>query len=321
MKRYLLALTAFVFVLAGSVSAKDLSDLRFNKNGEFKIVQFTDTHYVPGNPKSYIAIERIHDVLNHEKPDLVVLTGDIIYSQPAEEGIRAVLGAISEHNVPFVITFGNHDHEFLLSNAQLYDIARTIPNNILPDRGEVESPDFSLPVKSADGKTAAVLYCFDSHGSLPGKQGYAPLKHEQVTQYMATSKAYTEANGGKPLPALAFMHVPLPEYKEACAKENSRLYGHRWEAVCSSNFNAGMFNAMYLCKDVMGVFVGHDHDNDYTVMHHGILLAYGRYTGGDTVYNHLPNGARVIVLKEGKRSFETWITLKDGERELKMVVN
>lgn len=30
----------------------------------------------------------------------------------------------------------------------------------------------------------------------------------------------------------------------------------------------------------------------------GILLAYGRFTGGNTEYNHLPNGARVIVMKE-----------------------
>lgn len=56
-----------------------------------------------------------------------------------------------------------------------------------------------------------------------------------------------------------------------------------------------------------GIFVGHDHDDDYAVMWHGILLAYGRYTGGDTVYNNLPNGARVIELTEGKKGFRTWI--------------
>ena len=43
----------------------------------------------------------------------------------------------------------------------------------------------------------------------------------------------------------------------------------------------------------------------------GILLSYGRYTGGDTVYNHLENGARVILLHEGG-SLVTWVTLKGG---------
>ena len=31
--------------------------------------------------------------------------------------------------------------------------------------------------------------------------------------------------------------------------------------------------------------------------------------------NHLPNGARVIVLKEGKREFSSWIRVRTGEIE------
>ena len=54
-------------------------------------------------------------------------------------------------------------------------------------------------------------------------------------------------------------------------------------------------------------------------MWHGILLAYGRYTGGNTVYNHLSNGARVILMKEGARTFQTWIRLKGGEIKDKTV--
>ena len=73
-----------------------------------------------------------------------------------------------------------------------------------------------------------------------------------------------------------------------------------------------MFAAMKESGDVMGMFVGHDHDNDYAVMWKGILLAYGRFTGGNTEYNHLPNGARIIVLDEGARTFTSWIRQKDG---------
>ena len=56
-----------------------------------------------------------------------------------------------------------------------------------------------------------------------------------------------------------------------------------------------------------------DSDDDYAVFWKGILLAYGRYTGGDTVYNNLSNGARVIEMTEGSTNFRTWIRLKDGE--------
>lgn len=67
--------------------------------------------------------------------------------------------------------------------------------------------------------------------------------------------------------------------------------------------------------DIEAIFVGHDHDNDYAVMWQGVLLAYGRYTGGNTVYNNLPNGARVIELTEGVQGFRTWIRTANNQIE------
>ena len=62
-------------------------------------------------------------------------------------------------------------------------------------------------------------------------------------------------------------------------------------------------------------FVGHDHVNDYVVDWKGILLCYGRFTGGNTVYHDIPggNGARVIELTQGVRSFKTWERLEGGK--------
>ncbi len=111
---------------------------------------------------------------------------------------------------------------------------------------------------------------------------------------------------------MAFFHIPLPEYAAAASSEDAQLYGIRREKSCPSLLNSGMFTAMKQAGDVMGTFVGHDHNNDYVVSWHGILLAYGRYSGGATVYNDLPNGARVIELKEGERGFRTWIRTASG---------
>ena len=115
------------------------------------------------------------------------------------------------------------------------------------------------------------------------------------------------------MPALAFFHIPLPEYNQAAADENAILVGTRMEKACAPVLNTGMFAAMKQQKDVVAVFVGHDHDNDYVVDWKGILLGYGRYTGGNTVYNDLPNGARVIEMTEGKRSVDTWVRLENGQ--------
>lgn len=291
-------------------------DLKFNKDGKFKIVQFTDVHFKYGIPASDVALERISQVLDEEKPDLVIFTGDVVYAAPADKGMQAVLEQVSKRKLPFVVTFGNHDDEQGMTREQLYDIIRQVPGNLLPDRGTASSPDYVLAVKSSatPRKEAAVLYCMDSRSYSPLKdvKGYAWFTSDQINWYRNQSTAFTTKNGGQPLPALAFFHIPLPEYNEAAKDENAIFRGTRMEEACAPKMNTGMFAAMKEKGDVMGMFVGHDHDNDYAVMWKDILLAYGRYTGGNTVYNHLPNGARIIVLDEGTRTFTSWIRQKDG---------
>lgn len=307
-------LLAFVLLFVSTICFAQKSELKFNKEGKFKIVQFTDVHFKYGNPASDIALERIAEVLETERPDLVVFTGDVIYATPADKGMRQVLELVAKYKLPFVLTFGNHDDEQKMTRTELYDIIRTIPGNLLPDRGKVASPDYVLTVKSSTDskKDASVLYCMDSHSYSPLKEigGYNWLTFDQIAWYRQQSATFTEKNGGQPLPSLAFFHIPLPEYNMAASDENAIFRGTRMEAACAPKLNTGMFAAMKEAGDVMGVFVGHDHDNDYAVMWKNILLAYGRYTGGNTVYNHLPNGARVIELNEGSRSFTTWIRVK-----------
>lgn len=76
-----------------------------------------------------------------------------------------------------------------------------------------------------------------------------------------------------------------------------------------------MFAAMRQNNDIIGIFTGHDHNNDYIGVLHNIALAYGRYSGGNTVYNNLgKNGCRVIELQEGEKSFTTYIYILGGER-------
>lgn len=282
--------------------------LRFKK-GLFKIVQITDLHYKLGVKASEQGLACVREMVQTEKPDLVVVTGDIIYSAPADSTLSVVLKTFAKLGVPFCMTFGNHDYDFKTPAVALYNQMQKTPNCVMPVL-QGKNTDYSLSILSSNGKrTAAVLYCIDTHNkpAIGGIGGYQWISHNQITWYRQRSTVYKQKNGGKPVPSLAFLHIPLPEFNYATANTQCPMYGSRLERAYSPSINSGMFASIKEMGDIMGVFCGHDHDNDYAVSYFNVLLAHGRFSGGNTEYNHLKRGARVIVLKEGKREFDTWI--------------
>ena len=301
------------------ISPMKSQDLKFGEDKKFKIVQFTDVHWKADSIASEEAGERMSEVLDAEKPDLVIFTGDVIFGKPADKSMQRALEPTIKRGIPFAVTFGNHDDELGMSRKELYDFIKDMPGNLTSTvEGLSGVTNFILPVKASDGsKDAALLYVFDSHSyaTLKGIKGYGWIKHDQVQWYIDESKKFTEANGGTPLTALSFFHIPLPEFHEAVQNEGSFLIGTRKEKACAPEINTGLFAAMKETGDVLGVFVGHDHVNDYAVSWKGIMLCYGRFTGGKTVYHDMPggNGARIIELTEGVRQFRSWIRLKDGQ--------
>lgn len=297
------------------------SKLKFNADGNFKIVQFTDVHYkVDDQANSQVALDRMNEVLDTEKPDFVMFTGDIVVSNESFKGWDTVLEVCIRRNIPYAVVFGNHDDEYDHTRTELYDYIAKKQGCLMPVRITEGAPDYALTVKSSKNgnKDAAVFYCMDSHSytSIKSVPGYDWIKLDQLIWYREQSCKFTKQNGGEPVPALAFFHIAIPEYRDALMEEKNRVFGVRGEGVACPTTNSGFFTIVKECGDVMGIFVGHDHDNDYAVAYKEVLLAYGRYTGGNTVYNDLDsNGARVIVLKEGKRQFDTYIRIANGETE------
>ena len=109
-----------------------------------------------------------------------------------------------------------------------------------------------------------------------------------------------------------FFHIPLPEYEKV--RNQKSTIGSTVEEVCSPMLNSGLFTSFVEMGDVKGVFVGHDHNDDFAGTLAGICLCYGRKTGYVAAYKEvLERGARVIVLEEGKESFNTWIRTLAGK--------
>lgn len=321
MKRFTVII-AFLLLLCVSAWSQAKPSLKYNKDGKFKIAQFTDFHYISGDARSKRALDCLNSVLDSEKPDFVVITGDIVYSGEVEKAINEITRPIVSRGVPFSITFGNHDHQFDRKLTQIYDQVQAMPLAVMPERGDSNSLDYTVELRSADDSHIAnVFYCIYSHAKTrhKGVGRYDWIYPDQVMWYLDNSRQYTAENKGKPIPSLLFTHIPLMEYRYAEADDKIPLFGHNLERICCPELNSGLFTALYDEGDVMGIFCGHDHDNDFATVYNGVLLAYGRFSGGDTEYNHLPqSGTRMIELSEDKRDFRTWIRLADGSVEQTM---
>lgn len=289
------------------------SDLKF-RDGKFKIVQLTDLHWVESDSyklKNDSTCHLIREVIRIEDPDLVVLTGDVVVSWNAKKGWEKLTKIFGETKTPFVVTFGNHDEETDMNNAQILDYLCTRPYNLTYDaeKGLSGSGNCMLTIRSSDAASEKwVLYFFDSHNNTKDRSfGYYDwIKHDQIEWYRKSSSRVTARNK-RILPSLAFFHIPLPEHETA--RWTCREFGEKQEGVCAPSVNTGLYSSFIEKRDVIGVFVGHDHNNDYMVDLDGnITLAYGRKTGYPSAYNEtLSRGVRVINLHEDESVFDTYI--------------
>lgn len=299
-------------------------ELRFGKDGSFKIVQFTDTHIRTTLEKDAAAVYALIDeIIAAENPDLVVLTGDNVTVNPCRPEIERLVRFLDERKVPWCAVFGNHDAQQELSRAQMSRIyaGGKYSVNTLDEKGELADLELAICPRGCK-KGGFYLYCMDSHAysTVLGEECYDWFTAGQV-QWMRDCCAARTASDGSVAPALAFFHIPLCEYIDAWApKEDPRIgaskgapcLGIRGEVICCGGLNSGMFDAMREGRSVIGVSVGHDHDNDFLAAYRGIALCYGRCSGYGSVYNHLPHGARVFLVREGERGFETWIREEGG---------
>lgn len=291
-------------------------------DGTFTIVQFTDLHWNNGEAGDLRTRALMERVLTEEQPDLIVFTGDIIESRRCRDPVKSFRDALSvaaSSGIPWAAIFGNHDSEGNVTREQLMQAQLELPGTVAQSGPpEIEGVgNFSLRIEDRDGRICAALYFLDSgdYSDHEEAAGYGWIREQQLAWFRQEAEIHRQRNGGVPLPALTFMHIPIPEYRDVW---NTRVcFGHRYEKVGCAPVNSGLFAAMLDAKSIQGVFCGHDHINDYAGELFGIRLCYGRASGYSTYGRWLfQRGARVIRLRPGK-PFDTWLRLADGSKVAK----
>ena len=148
MKKIISIILAVSFLLSfGMIANADSGELKFNSNGEFRILQISDPQD-DHNP-AYDLENFIKLAIDETNPDLILYTGDIVEdsragdltsdSAPFTEGVevdgdyyqtvvnvietcKAVFGYAEEKGIPFAVCQGNNDYKSGVSNEDWFKI-------------------------------------------------------------------------------------------------------------------------------------------------------------------------------------------------------
>ena len=302
--------------------------LRFNADGHFKILMVSDFHMCR-NPKlaenlNYRVTEGLEALLVETRPDFVMLGGDQCIEADnipqAAELLSEVIRPVLDRKLPWAAVFGNHDNEVGLPVREEEAAYLTIPgcmNSIHPDPS-FGAGNFCLKLYSCDGDRLLYdLFALDSHREI---DDYIDLFHmekdtrfilpehfgdgatnasptfEQAMWYYETSKAI-EAQEGRKIPAVMFMHIPLPEFLQIARNpEECGAVGNKRETLGCCEVNFGLFGACLQRGDVKGIFFGHEHLCDLQGEYCGVTMAQDAALGYNMSCHDDLRGGRVIDL-------------------------
>ena len=325
-----LALCLVICAVVPSLAAEPDGVLRFDENGEFKILHLSDCQ--DGYPARWEMFTYFNYMIDEYDPDLVVFGGDncVCEGEHKQAAIAELVKPFVDKGVYFTLVFGNHDHQQGVDNdTQLkyyqeaggkYCLAYDADPNLSG------TATHNLPVYGQDGKLKFNVWLFDSGNYVKDENGkdtsdYSCVQPDQIEWYKETYKELEKEAGGT-VYSVAFQHIPvlesfdalfatvpfdLPPLTETYSDGNhyaaffpktNAFKGHLMEPTSPGYHNYGQLQAMKDTGDVLAILWGHDHINSYEAEYNGIDLINTPTCSFESYGNDIIRGGRLITIYE-----------------------
>lgn len=321
-------------------------DWTFTTDRELKVLQLSDIHIGGGllsMKKDAMALNCVAAMITAEKPDLVVLTGDMVYPVPFQAGTfnnevstLMLIELMEKLGVYYTVCLGNHDSEAysiydrayisgLYANPELkYSIYQPGPDDVDGYGNQV------IKVKNSQGLISYAIFVIDSHdytdGDILGIQWKYDNVHENQIEWYAQQvdliDAYNKQTSGDEnypiFPSILFQHIPTEEHKLAWNEyvENNYQDTENVQYVCGELNDSGIYHGIHpdmLFETILekgstkALFTGHDHQNNFSVIYKGVRLGYGMsvdYLAYPGIYREgKQRGCNVIMLNTADGSY------------------
>ncbi|MBI9106393.1 MAG: metallophosphoesterase [Spirochaetales bacterium] len=272
--------------------------LLFSGKDDFKILQLTDLHLGFG-PLSVKPDRKVLDsvriLVERSAPDLIVLTGDMIYpflpkagTLNNEKQMKKLVAFLDSFEIPYSMVFGNHDVEFG-SKAGRQELAAIIKSGAYSIFSEGEEAlfgvgNFIINLRDEGDGLISSLLLLDSNMYGDGWffSGFDCIHEDQIEWSMNVLSDLKTENSE--LKAHAFFHMPLMEYKTAYEKMKlgDKCISYNFGSVAEINdyfgvskFECNFFDRAHDNGIIKAMYCGHDHLNTIALTYRDIMLVYG----------------------------------------------
>lgn len=243
--------------------------------------------------------DHIRSLISQTKPDLIFVTGDLVYGQFDDTGevFDWFCNFMDSFCIPWAPVYGNHDNEskkgVKWQNARLES-----SKYCLFKEGEVTGNGNYVVGIAIGDELVRTLYMVDSNGCYntddPNVMRDVGIFPDQLEFFKGRTAEINKASG-KNIPTFMAFHIPTSDFvkvavEKGYAKGNGDLFnigvtvpqvdddfGFIYERVCC--FELDGFVDFVKENGIDGVFVGHDHSNCTCISWNGIKWVFGLKTG------------------------------------------
>lgn len=320
--------------------------LQMEQGRPFVILQLTDMQFIDSTQKrtpdrlsphatewwhpdnlDRIALSRIRRTVAETNPDMIVITGDMVYGQFDDNGSmqRRFCEFMGSFGIPWAPVFGNHDCESAMGVEWQCDLYAHAPNCLFA-RGNVTG-NSNYTVGLYDGDTLRrVFYMMDANccfgGTDPALYRAAAFGEDQV-EWLQSNAARIRDTLGHTVPGFLCCHIPPADMHTALvdagyatpetvggalcfrignepegiepvfapATPGDMGYTDRPVNILSNRMEPQMIEA-----GVDGVFCGHCHETTLSVAHGPIRYTFGVKCGTyDHHYEGLLGGTSITL--------------------------
>ncbi|KAK7034650.1 hypothetical protein VNI00_012292 [Paramarasmius palmivorus] len=322
--------------------------LTFRPDGTFKITVFSDLHYGEnpwddwGPEQDANSTRLMKAVLPDEKPDYVVLNGDLItgentFRENSTTLIDEIVGPLNDAKIPFSSTHGNHDNNPNITHLE-----------------EIEREQKVAPLSYTRAAPEGIGGAGGPGGFSPGanSQAVPDWVDESVAKWISSETAAMNTAWGpaEERGALAFVHIPPHVVTDVQTKLDpaknpglnaggadtgtpiaDQLDGIGSVQATFTEGNTGKDNAFWDAlnenvKNLHAVISGHDHGNEWCAREptKGVVFCFDKHSGyGGYGQPEWGYGVRNLLFNSSdpREGVETWIRLEQGETRARIILD